>query len=269
MSNLYQQFPASHPQGWRYYLVGDASAEPTGSTLRLVVSDATRRRYTDAQLDDAHDLPRQRYRWQPPLRLTLRARFSHPAAQLRGTAGFGFWNYPSKTSLRHIPTLPRAIWYFFGSPPTDLKLDMQTPGGGCWKAATIDTLRPSALGMLPLALPAALLMNLPPLYRALWPPIQRAVHVGEAALPAGLNEMTDWHVYTLDWGTRSAHFRVDGQTVLADAPAPRGPLCLVVWLDNQYAIVTPWGRFGWGLLDSLGRQWLEIDWLAIERGTYG
>jgi hypothetical protein len=78
--------------------------------------------------------------------------------------------------------------------------------------------------------------------------------------------MTDWHVYTIDWGTVYAHFAVDGQPVLQDAPAPGGPLCFVMWVDNQYAVVKPWGRFGWGLLTIPGSQWIEVDWLAIERG---
>jgi len=28
--------------------------------------------------------------------------------------------------------------------------------------------------------------------------------------------------------------------------------------------VTPWGRFGYGLLDSAERQWMELDTLSIE-----
>jgi hypothetical protein len=262
MSTIYQHFATDRPTPWRRYLVGGGSLEHTGSSLRLVTTDTTHRHYTDAQLDDAYKLPRHRYAWRPPLRLTVRARFSHPQEQLRGTAGFGFWNYPSPAGGHPWPTLPRAIWFFLGSAPSDLKLDMQTPGHSCWKAATIDTWRPDALALLPVALPAVALMNLPPLYRALWPPIQRAVGVGEAPVQA---DMTAWHIYTIDWGIRSASFFVDGKPVLEHAPAPGGPLCFVMWLDNQYAIVKPWGRFGWGLLDIPGRQWLEAEWLAIER----
>jgi hypothetical protein len=265
MHNVYDTFAAPDPARWVYHLPGSARADYSGSTLRLLMTDATRRRYTDAQIDDHHGQPRRAFVWQPPLRMSVRARFSHSADQLRGTAGFGFWNYPTLLNDHTRPTLPRAIWFFFAAPPTNLKLDLHTPGAG-WKAATVDTLRPAALRLLPLAPFATVLMNLPALYRALWPPIQRAVGVGEAALDL---DMTDWHIYTIDWGTRSARFAVDGQVVLADAPAPRGPLCFVMWLDNQYAIVTPWGRFGWGLLSIPGQQWLEADWLAIERNLHG
>jgi len=52
--------------------------------------------------------------------------------------------------------------------------------------------------------------------------------------------------------------------VLEDAPSPRGPLGFVMWPDNQYMVVKPWGRFGWGLLKAPGRQWLEVDRLVIK-----
>jgi hypothetical protein len=139
---------------------------------------------------------------------------------------------------------------------------MQTPGYG-WKVATLDTQRPDALRLAPFGPLAALAMNVPALYRLLWPRIQRAVGVKEAALHS---DMTGWHIYTIDWGTTHTTFRVDGNIVLADAPSPGGPLCFVAWVDNQYAIIKPWGRFGWGLRNIPGREWLELDWLAIEEG---
>lgn len=261
MNNVYTKFSTSHHFNWRRYLKGNASLEQSDSTVRLVTSNATRAEYTDAQLDDAYELVRAQFRWSPPLRLTIRARFSHPADLLRGTAGFGFWNYPLILSRKELPTLPRAIWFFFASPPSNMKLDLEAPGSG-WKAATIDTLRPQALSLIPIAPLAALLMNIPPLYRLFWPPVQRAVAVQEKQLDVA---MTAWQVYTLDWGTRHAHFYINGRPVLQYAPSPRGPLCFVMWIDNQYAIVTPWGQVGWGLMDIPGRQWLEINWLAIEQ----
>jgi len=104
-------------------------------------------------------------------------------------------------------------------------------------------------------------MNLRPLYHALWPPIQRALRIREALLPV---EMTEWHTYRLEWGRERTRFWVDDEIVLADAPSPRGPLGFVMWLDNQYMVVTPWGRVRWGLLEVRERQWMEVDWLRIE-----
>ncbi|MDY6875118.1 MAG: family 16 glycosylhydrolase [Chloroflexota bacterium] len=263
---IYEDFSAELDSHWRRYTKGSGALEPTGSTLRFVTTDTTSRRYSDAQIDDYQGLPRRRFPWRPPLRLTVRARFSHPAGQLQGTAGFGFWNDPFMMTGTRLPTLPRALWFFYGSPPSNMKLDLHTPGHG-WKAATIDALRPAALLLAPLAPLAVLLMNLRPLYRALWPPIQRALNVREATVEAETREpnrtMTGWHTYTIEWGTERVRFSVDKEPVLEDAPSPRGPLGFVMWLDNQYMVVTPWGRLRWGLLDIPGRQWMEVDSLTV------
>ena len=281
---VYEGFAADLAPHWRRYVVGNGALEPTGSTLRLVNTDASSRQYTDAQLDDYQGLPRRRFLWRPPLRMTVRARFSHPAGELRGTAGFGFWNDPFLMTGARMPALPRAIWFFYASPPSNIKLDLQAPGYG-WKAATIDAQRPAALLLAPLAPLAVLLMNLRSLYRVLWPPIQRALNVREAMVeidtcgePFDLAQdrpsrttcgepsrtMTQWHTYAIKWGRERARFSVDGEMVLERAPSPRGPLGFVIWLDNQYMAVTPWGRLRWGLLDVPGRQWMEVDSLAIE-----
>jgi hypothetical protein len=236
--------------------------EQTFSTLRLLTSDTSAKHYSDAQLDDYRMIPGSSLPWYPPLRLTVKARFSHPAGSMRGTAGFGFWNYPFLFPESRLPTLPRAIWFFYGSPPSNLKLDRDTPGSG-WKVATIDALRPSALALAPLAPLVVPLMNIKPLYHKLWPRMQRLLAIHEALMQV---EMTEWHVYTLEWGTTGVRFRVDGSPILAGTPAPHGPMCFVMWVDNQYMVVTPWGKFRWGLLDIPERQWLEVSWLAIEPG---
>jgi hypothetical protein len=101
----------------------------------------------------------------------------------------------------------------------------------------------------------------PALYRGLYPPIQRAAGVAEALLRAPMGE---WHEYTIEWGARTSRFVVDGRVVLDDAPSPRGPLCFVAWVDNQYLVLTPQGRVRWGLLDAPGRQWLELADVVIE-----
>jgi hypothetical protein len=245
---------------WRRHLKGGATLEQTGNELRFVTQNATSRDYTDAQIDDYQGRPRRAFPWHPPLTLTVEARFSHPCDGLRGTAGFGFWNDPFMMTGRRLPALPRAIWFFYASSPSNMKLDLRAPGFG-WKAATLDALRTRVIPLLPMAPLAIALMNIRLLYRAVWPLAQRLIGVSEAPLAL---EMTDWHTYTIDWGVRRARFLVDGQAVLDCNTPPQGPLGFVMWLDNQYAIVTPWGRFGYGLLDVPGRQWLEMRTLVIE-----
>jgi hypothetical protein len=141
-----------------------------------------------------------------------------------------------------------------------MRLALDVPGNG-WKAATIDALCPSSLLLAPVTLPAVLLMKAQPLYRRLWPPMQRALHVQEAVVRA---DMTGWHTYVLEWGPERTCFVVDERAVLKDGPSPGGPLGFVMWLDNQYMIATPQGRFGWGLVETPGRQWMEVDSLVIE-----
>ena len=263
--DVYEDFSRPPDRRWQRHIVGNSALEPTGSTLRLINTDATARGYTNAQIDDYQGVARRDFKWRPPLRMTARARFSHPAgngsAGLNGTAGFGFWNDPFLMTGRRMPTLPRAIWFFYASQPSNMKLDLHTPGYG-WKAATIDTLRPHSLLAVPFAPAAILLMNLRPFYRAVWPTIQRAVSVKEAPIDV---QATEWHTYAIEWRREQAKFTVDGKTLLENAPSPWGPLGFVMWLDNQYMVVTPWGRVGWGLLDIPGCQWMEVDRLAIER----
>jgi hypothetical protein len=259
---IHEDFATEPGLRWKRFVVGEGSLEPTGSTLLFVNTDTSVQRYTNAQIDDYQDVPRRRFPWRPPLTLTVRARFSHSARELSGTAGFGFWNDPFMMTGRRLPSLPRAIWFFYASPQSDMKLDLETPGHG-WKAATFDAMRLPCFLMAPVAPVAVPLMNIGPLYRALWPVGQRALGVSEAALGA---PMTEWHTYVIEWRAEVARFSVDGVTVLECVSSPGGPLGFVMWLDNQYAVVKPWGRFGYGLLDAPGRQWMEVDTLAIEPG---
>ncbi len=244
---------------WQTFLRGSGHLERLGDTLRFVNEGTTAAAYTNAQVDDYEGLARRNFLWRPPLRMTVRARFSHPAGRLSGTAGFGFWNDPFLMTGWRWPALPRAIWFFYSSAPANMKLAMHTPGPG-WKAATLDAGRWPFLALLPLAPLAVPLMNVGHLYRALWPVGQRAINVSEALVQA---DMTAWHTYVIEWQKRTAHFLVDGETVLHCQTAPGGPLGFVMWLDNQYMVVTPWGRFGHGLLDGPGRQWMELDRLEI------
>ncbi len=248
---------------------GTAGVEVTDAGLRLVVRAGDPRLYSNAQIDDYAGIPRRQFPHRPPLVLSLRARFSHEAATgrapgLLGTAGFGFWNDPFMMTDRRPPMLPRALWFFYAGPPSDMKLDLATPGRG-WKAASIDALRPSVMGpalAAPLLVP---LMNIPAVYRRVWPAIQRRLRIAESLVYA---PMTDWHTYRIEWGTGPrqdrARLLVDG-ALLLDAPAPRGPLGLVIWCDNQYMVVRPWGRLGLGLVE-VGRQWLEVADIDITPG---
>ena len=79
----------------------------------------------------------------------MRARFSHTAGELRGTAGFGFWNAPYGDPTQRRAALPAALWFFFASATNDLPF--APPPGHGWFAATLDATTPRALALVPLA----------------------------------------------------------------------------------------------------------------------
>jgi hypothetical protein len=142
-----------------------------------------------------------------------------------------------------------------------MRLDINTPGWG-WKAAAIDALRPAAIGpalAAPLLVP---LMRLPGVYCRMWPAIQRRLRISETLVSVA---MTEWHSYTIQWGIdseqRLARFLVDDELVLV-GPAPRGPLGLVIWCDNQYLVAQPWGKLAHGLLET-GGQWLDVAEIRV------
>jgi hypothetical protein len=221
--------------------------------------------YADAQIDD-YSGAGPGFARRPGVMLSLRARFSHAADALRGTAGFGFWNAPYGDPSRRRLALPQAAWFFFASPPGDLPFAPGTPGRG-WFAGTIDARRAPALALLPLA-PAVLALNqIAAIRRRLWPAVRR--RLGIYAVPLD-GDMRLWREYSLEWRPAGCRFVVDGQVVLETPHAPRGPLGSVCWLDNQYLALTPRGCFRAGTLRPLEAQWMEIADLRlipIDRGS--
>ncbi len=227
-------------------------------------------RYTNAQLDDTAGRPRAAFLHRPPLRLELRARFSHPAHELVGTAGFGFWNDPFGMSGSWPPALPQTAWFFFASPRSKMALAAGVPGNG-FKAATLNTGRPPARAAAALLLPlapllpaAALLMRVSCIYRRAWPYAQRMAGVGETPLAL---DMQAWHSYLIEWDQAGVRMAVDGAQVLEQQGAPAGPLGLVIWIDNQYLVATPQGQLAWGVEAAPAPQWLEVADLQLGART--
>jgi hypothetical protein len=242
---------------WRRLLMGEGALVVQEEGLRLVLPRASRSHYSNAQIDDYLGLPRSRYPWHPPLLMTVRARFG---GRPLGTAGFGFWNHPF-AMLKGIPALPRAIWFFYASPPSDIALKLGVPGHG-WKVETLDTLRLSALRWAPFAPLVMLLNQWPAAEQRIWPHVERDLQISAASLDVALDQ---WHDYSLEWRPDRARFTVDGQVVLETDRSPRGPLGFVAWMDNQWAIATPRGRLWLGLLDIHQPQWLDLASVRIER----
>jgi hypothetical protein len=255
-------------QRWIQTCIGGGTVQLANSGLRMAFESARQGQYTDAQIDDYGNLPRAAFPWRPPLRMQVTARSSLPAATpsssgestgiLRGTAGFGFWNYPF--SVRgNILALPEAIWFFYASTPSNMALVPGIPGWG-WKAQVVHSMRPGALvATVPMAVTTVFgLLTGDTRPAAHW--MQKLSGAYEAVLAV---EMTDWHTYTLEWLSNEATFWVDDKPVLRAPQPPTRPLGFVAWLDNQYAIATPRGILRFGTVAS-GPQWFELDNLKIE-----
>ncbi len=258
MSALVEPFRGGAGPYWQRIESGTGVLEPGEHSLRLANEPQAGQRYSNAQVDDYRHLGRSRFPWRPPLTLTVRARFSHERPG--GTAGFGFWNEPFLTVGLRAPAFPQAIWFFYASEPSDMPLVMDVPGWG-WKASMLDAVRlpfPMLFPLGPLAVP---LFRAPALHRRLWPYAQRLMHAAEAPAPGS---MTAWRTYRIEWGLTSARFLVDDEVVLAAPEPPRGPLGLVIWMDNRYLVATPQGRLRWGLVATGEKQWLELSDLSVQ-----
>jgi hypothetical protein len=199
--------------------------------------------------------------------MEVRARASLPAATsvsdpenavVRGTAGFGFWNYPF--SVRgDVLMLPEAVWFFYASPPSNMALVPDLPGWG-WKAQVVHAMRPGALlATIPMAVSTSLALvtgRTGPAAR--W--IQRLSGASETLVSG---ELTSWRSYALEWRENEARFFVDGREILRAPNPPTRPLGFVAWLDNQYAIATPRGVLRFGTV-STPAEWFEMAQLRIE-----
>ena len=251
--------PVTWGHGWRTSVTGAAGLVRHDAGLRFVNAPEAGRVYGNAQIDTYRGLPRSRFGLEPPLRLHVCARFSHPAQRMHGTAGFGFWNDPFMMSGTSRPALPAALWFFLAGRPSDMALAAGVPGHG-WKAATIDVRRPLFYALAPGAPLAMLLMRSRTLYRRLWPLAQRAMGVHEALI---LVDITKWHDYELVWTETDVRFHVDGARVFHAPQAPRGPLGCVIWLDNQFMIVRPTGVIRHGLVARDEGQWMEVEKVVL------
>jgi len=136
--------------------------------------------------------------------------------------------------------------------------------GHGWKATTLDAHGWRTLALAPFAPALMLMMRSPAFYDRLYPHLQRVMRIDEAALP--LDRLGEPHEYVIDWRTDGAEFRIDGQLVLSTPHAPRGPLGFCAWIDNQYAIVTPQGRFAFGIVPIPAAQTLVLDAIDILSG---
>ncbi len=229
---------------------GDQTWSP--GVLRLWLRPGPARPYSLSQLDDYH-LDGQVFAWRPPLRLTVRSRFSH-AEGMVGTAGFGFWNAPFRgETARAIVASPQVAWFFYASPHNNLAFTHGWDGWGFFAQVVRGPAAPR-----PLLAAGWALTKLPLLGRLVLKAGTASVAAGEHALQA---EMTAWHLYRLEWEADGVRFFVDEEEVYQSPVSPRPPLAFVAWVDNQFLNV----RTGMGgYVPVPGEQWLDLAHIHIE-----
>jgi hypothetical protein len=238
----------------------DASVLRTDNGYRLTIPASREdvksafQRYRLAQLDDYTGLTRRRF---PHHSLTLDLRARASSDSIPGTWGFGLWNDPFGLSPGfggnpfRLPALPNAAWFFHALPPNYLSFNDDKPGQG-FLAQTF-----CAPGFHPLIIPAGLVF-----------PFSRKTtrrFMGRVIEEDGIRldvDATQWHGYRLEWSPKRVLFEVDHAKVLETTVSPRGPLGLVIWIDNQYAAWTPDGKLGFGVLQG-GEEWIEVEDIMI------
>jgi hypothetical protein len=248
----------------REHLVNGGRVERAGAILRLAVPPTGADAYTDAQLDDyEHGLPRH-FTNAPPQRLRLRARFSH--RQMKGTAGFGFWNHPFSREGAVLEP-PCNVWFFYNSPESNLAVARGVPGHG-FKAAVLHSLplpsgeRAGVRGKLTGALMsiANLLLKLPLLSTLTMAAARAVVNAREIMLNL---DMTAWHEYEIDWRPDVAVLRVDQREVLRAPRPPTARMGFVAWVDN-YRASTRGGQYGFAYVNVPAEQWMELEIMGAD-----
>lgn len=239
-----------------------ASVEQIEETWRLEIPPGEKGSYRVAQLDDYGSLARRSFRWRPPFWMSVKARAS--SLNIPGTWGFGVWNNPfgmaifSRTELLRLPSLPNAAWFFFASSHNYLSLRDDLPAQGGMAAVFRSAPLPAPL-LIP-AIPALPLLLMPYTARLLRKLARLLVKQDAASLD--LNP-TKWRRYEFGWFKDRVVFMVDGLVTLETDVSPRGPLSLVLWVDNQFAAFRPDGKTGLGTLSNPEPAWIELEGIEV------
>jgi hypothetical protein len=241
---------------WVRFAIGHAEIEHAPGILRFVLSGAEEGKLSDAEIDDHRTVPRSRLLWTPPLRMTVRARMSHRAGEMLGTAGFGFWNDPFDWA-GSVQVPPNALWFFYASPQSDMAFVRGVPGNG-WKAAMLNGGRSDPFTMAI----GNFVFRLPGMSKLVFALAETRIHSHEHVLDDVA--LTDWRTYRIDWLPREAVFFVDDREVFRAPNPPTVPLGFVAWVDNNATTMGPGREFSFSRIAIQQRQWMELSRVRIE-----
>ncbi|MEK6221282.1 MAG: family 16 glycosylhydrolase [Chloroflexota bacterium] len=227
---------------------------------RLTIPTGEAGIYRLAQLDDYKGQKRVYFPHKAPIDISVEIRAS--GNNLPGTWGIGLWNDPFGFNLgfggnRILPALPNAAWFFFASEPNYLSFRDDYPANGKLAGTFRSPSLPSLI--LPLGLPVLPLLAWPITARMLRKAARQFVKEDANQLE---HDTTEWHSYRISWAMEKVIFYFDGTRAFQTPISPRGPLGLVVWVDNQYAAFHPDGKLSFGTLPNK-EQWIEFRNLEI------
>jgi hypothetical protein len=228
----------------------NASVSKTQNGWRLGISVGDSPGYRVAQLDNYSQLRRYRF---PHHSLTISLRARASSDSIPGTWGFGLWNDPFGLSLGfggnsfRLPTLPNAVWFFHASPQNYLSFRDDKPA----RRFLAQTFRSPSFH--PLLIPAGL--ALPFSRKRTRQMLGKVIEEDGIALSV---DVTQWHGYSFEWRPKRTAFYVDAAQVFESPVSPRGPLGVVIWIDNQYAAFRPDGKIEWGVIEGK-ESWIEIE----------
>jgi hypothetical protein len=176
------------------------------------------------------------------------------------------WNDPFSVSIqlgggeRRFPVLPNAVWFFSASKQNYLSFQDHLPANGFISQTFQSAHLPSPL--LAVASPLLPVLFLPWAARKLRIILQRWIKEDSFAWDI---DITEWHNYSLTWEMDRVRFTVDHHTFETKV-SPGSPLGLVIWIDNQFAALSPNGKLSFGTLENPQPAWLEIENLSLYKG---
>lgn len=244
-----------HPR-WVRFAIGHSAIEWSPGVARLIVDGAVAGELSDAEIDDHRTAPRWNLHWSPPLTMTVRARFSHAAGELIGTAGFGFWNDPFDWT-GNVQAPPNALWFFYASPQSDMSFVRGMRGHG-WRAGFLNggTANPVTMAI------GNALFKMPGMDKLVFATAEKMMRAQECLLDE--IDMTGWHTYKIEWRPEEAIFWVDDQEKFRAANPPTVPLGFVAWVDNNATTMGPGKEFSFTRVAVPFREWMEVAYVAIE-----
>src|SRR5829696_7822548 len=113
--NIHDQFTTGLDPVWQITETGQGAVVRRHGSLHLSIPTAEDKIYSNAQIT-SYDPKTPQFQFQAPLRMTVTAFTSLHASDVKGTAGFGFWNHPFEPG-QWWRLRPQALWFFFGAPP--------------------------------------------------------------------------------------------------------------------------------------------------------